>query len=318
MGLLEDFGAWVAFQLLSLGPGSQLGEAVNFFVYDSVKVLLLLAAMVFIVGVVRTYVTPQKVKRWLGGKREGAGNVLAALLGVPTPFCSCSAVPLFIGFVESGIPLGITFSFLIASPMVNEVAIALLLGLVGWEVTVLYIGSGLAIAVVAGILIGRMNLENEVEDFVYEIRSRKIKEKKTTSGERIDFAKNEVKTIMRKVSLYVLIGIGIGAFIHGYVPIGFLAEIAGKDSLLAVPVSVMIGIPLYSNAAGTIPIVQALMDKGMALGTALAFMMSVTALSLPEMVILRKVLKPKLIGIFVGIMFVSIVLVGLLFNAVIG
>lgn len=318
MGLLEDFGAWVAFQLLNLEPGSALGEAVNFFVYDSLKVLLLLAAMVFLVGLVRTYVTPQRVKKWLGGRKEGVGNVLAALLGVPTPFCSCSAVPLFIGFVESGVPLGITFSFLISSPMVNEVAIALLLGLVGWEITVLYIVSGLAIAVVAGIAIGRMKLENEVEDFVYEIRSKEVKEKQMTARERIAFAKNEVKTIMKKVSLYVLLAIGVGAFIHGYVPVGFLAEIAGKNSFLAVPVAVMIGIPLYSNAAGTIPVVQALMAKGMALGTALAFMMSVTALSFPEMIILRKVLKPKLVAIFVGILFVSIVLVGLLFNAVIG
>jgi len=318
MGLLEDFGAWVAFQLLNLEPGSALGEAVNFFVYDSLKVLLLLAAMVFLVGLMRTYVTPQRVKKWLGGRKEGVGNVLAALLGVPTPFCSCSAVPLFIGFVESGVPLGITFSFLISSPMVNEVAIALLLGLVGWEITVLYIVSGLAIAVVAGIAIGRMKLENEVEDFVYEIRSKEVKEKQMTARERIAFAKNEVKTIMKKVSLYVLLAIGVGAFIHGYVPVGFLAEIAGKNSFLAVPVAVMIGIPLYSNAAGTIPVVQALMAKGMALGTALAFMMSVTALSFPEMIILRKVLKPKLVAIFVGILFVSIVLVGLLFNAVIG
>jgi len=317
MGLLEDFGAWVAFQFLKLEPGSALGEAVNFFVYDSVKVLLLLAAMVFLVGLVRTYVTPQRVKKWLGGKKEGVGNVLAALLGVPTPFCSCSAVPLFIGFVESGVPLGVTFSFLISSPMVNEVAIALLLGLVGWEITALYIVSGLTIAVVAGIAIGRMKLENEVEDFVYEIRSKEVKEKQMTARERIDFAKNEVKTIMKKVSLYVILAIGVGAFIHGYVPVGFLAEIAGKDSLFAVPLAVMIGIPLYSNAAGTIPIVQALLSKGMALGTALAFMMSVTALSFPEMIILRKVLKPKLIAVLVGILFASIVLVGLLFNAII-
>ncbi|MGB9591103.1 MAG: permease [Candidatus Micrarchaeia archaeon] len=316
--MLEDFGAWVAFQLLKLEPGSQLGEAVNFFVYDSLKVLLLLVVMVFLVGIIRTYVTPQKVKKWLGGKKEGAGNVLAALLGVPTPFCSCSAVPLFIGFVESGVPLGITFSFLISSPMVNEVAIALLLGLVGWQITGLYILSGLSVAVVAGILIGRMNLEKEVEDFVYEIRSKEIKEKQMTLNERIEFAKNEVKIIMKKVSPYVLIAIGVGAFIHGYVPVGFLAEIAGKDNPLAVPIAVMIGIPLYSNAAGTIPIVQALMSKGMAVGTALAFMMSVTALSFPEMLVLRRVLKPKLIAIFVGILFVAIMLVGLLFNAIIG
>lgn len=259
------------------------------------------------------------MRKWLGGKSEGIGNVLAALLGIPTPFCSCSAVPIFIGFVESGVPLGVTFSFLISSPMVNEVAVALLLGLFGWQVTALYIASGFTIAVIAGIIIGRMHMEKEVEDFVYEIKLKESgeKDRRVTWSERIEFAKTEVKDIMQRVSLYVLAAIGVGAFIHSYVPVNFLLGVAGRGNFLAVPIAVLIGIPLYSNAAGMIPIVQALISKGMAIGTALAFMMSVTALSLPEMIILKKVLKPKLIALFIGVLFVSIVLTGLLFNAII-
>jgi uncharacterized membrane protein YraQ (UPF0718 family) len=320
MGLFDVLGGWVAFQLLKLSSNSQIGGAVQFFVSDSVEVLLLLAVMIFFVGLLRTYVTPKKVRKWLGGKSEGIGNILAALLGIPTPFCSCSAVPIFIGFVESGVPLGVTFSFLISSPMVNEVAIALLLGLFGWQITALYIASGFTIAVIAGVIIGRMHMEKEVEDFVYEIKLKESneKDKQMTWNERIEFAKTEVKDIMKRVGLYVLVAIGVGAFIHSYVPVNFLLGIAGRGNFLAVPVVVLIGIPLYSNAAGMIPIVQALISKGMALGTALAFMMSVTALSLPEMIILKKVLKPKLIALFIGVLFVSIVLTGLFFNAVIG
>jgi len=319
MGLFDGLGGWVAFQLLKLSSNSQIGSAVQFFVSDSVEVLLLLAVMIFFVGLLRTYVTPKKVRKWLGGKSEGIGNVLAALLGIPTPFCSCSAVPIFIGFVESGVPLGVTFSFLISSPMVNEVAVALLLGLFGWQVTALYIASGFTIAVIAGIIIGRMHMEKEVEDFVYEIKLKESgeKDRRVTWSERIEFAKTEVKDIMQRVSLYVLAAIGVGAFIHSYVPVNFLLGVAGRGNFLAVPIAVLIGIPLYSNAAGMIPIVQALISKGMAIGTALAFMMSVTALSLPEMIILKKVLKPKLIALFIGVLFVSIVLTGLLFNAII-
>ncbi|MBI4053124.1 MAG: permease [Candidatus Diapherotrites archaeon] len=295
--------------------GSAPAEALRFFVYDSVKVVLLLAFMVFLVSIVRTFITRERIRKWLGGRREGIGNVLAALLGVPTPFCSCSAVPIFIGFVESGIPLGITFSFLVSAPMVNEVAIALLLGLFGWKIALLYVLSGLFVAVVSGIVIGRLGLENQIEPEVFE--TARIRDKKMPSGwnARLSFARRETARITFKVVPFAILGIAAGALIHGFVPVDFLAGIAGKDSMLAVPVAVLVGIPLYSNAAGTVPIVQALMGKGMALGTALAFMMSVTALSFPELVILRRVLKPKLLAAFVAILFVSFVLTGILFNA---
>ena len=316
MDPLESLAQWFVFQVLGLTQGSQIGDAAAFFFYDVPKVLILLAFMVFLVSVLRTFVTPQRIKKWLGGRGGGVGNVLAALLGVPTPFCSCSAVPLFIGLVESGVPLGVTFSFLISSPMVNEIAAALLFGLFGWKITAIYILSGLTVAIVAGIVIGRSNLESEVEDFVYKIHSSEVLDKSMEWKERVSFAKSQTADIVKKVTPYIIIGIGIGALIHGYAPTDFLAGIAGENSPLAVPVAVLIGVPLYSNAAGTIPIVQALMAKGMALGTALAFMMSVTALSLPEMIILRRVLKPKLIAIFAGILAVSFILVGLLFNAV--
>lgn len=316
MDPLESFAYWLIFEMLQLQQGTPLGEAASFFVYDTLKVFILLLSVIFLVSILRTFITPPKIKKLLGKKREGMGNVLAALLGIPTPFCSCSAVPLFIGFVESGVSLGITFSFLISAPIVNEVAIALLFGLFGWETTLLYVLSGLLIAVAGGILIGRMNLEKEVEGFVYEVRSKELKEASMGWNGRISFAKSQALDITRKVGLYILLGVGIGAFIHGYVPEDFLAGIAGSDNPLAVPIAVIMGAPLYSNAAGTIPIVNALMEKGMALGTALAFMMSVTALSLPEMVILRKVLKPKLIAIFVAILAISIILTGLLFNLI--
>lgn len=313
---MEDFAGWIVFSVLGMNQGDMLAESLNFFIYDTIKVFLLLAAMTFLVGIIRTFVTPDRVRKWLGGRKEGVGNVLAALLGVPTPFCSCSAVPLFIGFVEAGVPLGVTFSFLISAPLVNEVALALLFGLFGWEVALLYAGTGLLIAVFAGILIGRLGLEKEVEGFVYELKAGKINEMRMDWAERVEFAKNQMFSIVRKVGPFIVLGVGFGALIHGFVPVGFLAEIAGKDNPLAVPIAVLIGVPLYSNAAGTIPIVQALMAKGMAMGTALALMMSITALSLPEMVILRKVLKPKLIAIFAGILAVSFVIVGLLFNMV--
>ncbi len=315
--MLEEFAGWMVYSIWGMGEG-HLSEALEFFIADVIKVFLLLAIMTFLVGIVRTFVTPARVRKWLGGRKEGVGNVLAALLGVPTPFCSCSAVPLFIGFVEAGVPLGVTFSFLISAPLVNEVALALLFGLFGWEVALLYAGTGLVIAVFAGILIGRLGLEKEVEGFVYESTLGKVKEKKFTWAERVEFAKCQMFNIVRKVGPFIILGVGLGALIHGFVPVGFLAEIAGKNNPLAVPIAVLIGVPLYSNAAGTIPIVQALMAKGMGMGTALALMMSITGLSLPEMVILRKVLKPKLIAIFAGVLAVSFVLVGLLFNALVG
>ncbi len=316
MDIFEQFASWLINGAMGIAAGSRLSDVAVYFVADITKIFILLGVMIFLVSVLRTFITPQKVKKWLGGRKEGIGNVLAALLGVPTPFCSCSAVPLFIGFVEAGVPLGVTFSFLVSAPLVNEVAAALLLGLFGWKIAALYIGTGLFIAIFAGIAIGRMNMEGEVEDFVYEIRSKQLKENKMTWNGRIDFAKSETVDITKRVAPYLVLGVVLGAFIHGFVPVGFLVGIAGPGNPLAVPVAVLIGVPLYSNAAGTIPIVQALMAKGMALGTALAFMMSVTGLSLPEMIILRKVLKPKLLALFALILAVSFVVVGLLFNAI--
>jgi len=316
--LLQVFADWVVYSVMGLVQGTPLGSSVNFFVYDSIKVTLMLAVIVFLVAIVRSYVTPQKVKRWVGGKKEGAGNVLAAVLGIPTPFCSCSAVPLFIGFVESGVPLGITFSFLIASPLINEVAAAMLLAMFGWQIAAMYILSGLVIAIIAGVVIGRLSLEGEVEDFVYKIKFKELAEGTMTWRQRIDFGISESKCITLKVLPYILIGIGIGAVIHGYAPADFLVNIAGPNNPLAVPLAVLIGIPLYSNAAGMIPIMEVLTSKGMAMGTALAFMMAVIGLSLPEMIILRKVIKIKLLVIFAGILFISFTLTGYLFNAIIG
>ncbi|MFA6064728.1 MAG: permease [archaeon] len=302
---------------LYIPKDSAWNSALSFFIYDSIKVMVLLLVVVFLVSVLRTFITQKKVKALLAGKREGVGNLLAALLGIPTPFCSCSAVPLFIGFLESGIPLGVTFSFLIASPMINEVAIALLFGLFGWQITLVYIFSGLVVAVVSGIVIGRLHLEDQVEEFVLKQKKRKSAFERASWSERFVFGFDETKRIFSKVWMFIILGIALGAFIHGFVPVDFLASIAGKENLLAVPIAVLIGVPLYSNAAGTIPIVQALMAKGVSLGTALAFMMSVTALSLPELIILRRVLKPKLLIIFVLILAVSITVTGLIFNLLI-
>ncbi|TDA69890.1 MAG: permease [Clostridia bacterium] len=312
---------WVAdtvvYRLLGLLPGTHLADALHFFIYDTLKILFMLAVIIFIVSLIRSFFPPEKTRVLLSRRHQYVGNILAALLGIVTPFCSCSAVPVFIGFVESGVPLGVTFSFLISSPMVNEVAIVLLWGMFGWKIALLYIATGVTVAIIGGLVIGRLHLEGEVEDFVYQL---KVGESAATAEltwhDRVDYAWNYVRDILRRVWLFVVIGIAIGGFIHGYAPQDFLVRYAGPGNLFAVPVVVAIGVPLYSNAAGTIPIVQALMEKGMAVGTVLAFMMAVTALSLPEMIILRRVLKPKLIGIFVGIMTVTIIFIGYLFNAV--
>ena len=315
---LQLFADWLTYTILGLVQGTPLASSVNFFIYDAIKVTLMLAVIVFGVAVIRSYITPQKVKKWVAGRTEGAGNVLAALLGIPTPFCSCSAVPLFIGFVESGVPLGITFSFLIASPLINEVAAAMLLAMFGWEIALIYIVSGLIIAIIAGIIIGRLHLENEVEDFVWKCKLYDEAEKPMTWKDRVDFGISESKSITLTVLPYIILGIAVGAVIHGYAPADFLVNIAGPDNPLAVPVAVLIGIPLYSNAAGMIPIMEVLTAKGMAMGTALAFMMAVIGLSLPEMIILRKVIKVRLLAIFAGILFVAFVLTGYLFNAILG
>jgi uncharacterized membrane protein YraQ (UPF0718 family) len=315
---LQFFADWVTYTLMELVKTSPLGSSVNFFIYDSIKVTLLLAVIVFCVAIIRSFITPQKVKKWVAGRTEGVGNFVAAVLGIPTPFCSCSAVPLFIGFVESGVPLGITFSFLVASPLINEVAAAMLLAMFGWQIALIYIVSGLIIAIIAGIIIGRLHLESEVEEFVWKCKIHDHAEKPMTWKDRIDFGIRESKIITLKVLPYIIIGIAIGAVIHGYAPADFLVNIAGPDNPLAVPIAVLIGIPLYSNAAGMIPIMEVLTAKGMAMGTALAFMMAVIGLSLPEMIILRKVIKIKLLVIFAGILFVSFTLTGYLFNAILG
>jgi uncharacterized protein len=297
---------------------SRLGDALQFFFYDAPKVLLLLTGVVFAMGMVNSYFTPERTRALLAGRTEGAANVMAASLGIVTPFCSCSAVPLFIGFVQAGVPLGVTFSFLISAPMVNEVALALLFGLFGWKIALLYVGLGLAVAIVSGWIIGRLRMERFLEDWVRDMpRVNAVAGSDVVAfGARIDAGFASVRTIVGKVWPYVLAGIAIGAGIHGWVPEDFMAGIMGKDAWWSVPLAVAIGVPMYSNAAGIIPIVQALLAKGAALGTVLAFMMSVIALSLPEMVILRKVLKPRLIATFVGVVAGGILVVGYLFNAV--
>ncbi len=315
---LEPLAKWVTYRLFSMAAGSRLASAVEFFVHEAPKVLMLLAVVVFGVGIVRSFFTPERTRRILAGKRETAGNVLASLLGVVTPFCSCSAVPLFIGFVTTGIPLGVTFSFLISAPMVNEVALVLLFGLFGWKVAALYLGTGLAIAMAAGWVIGRLKLERWVEGWVYRtpVGTDAARDEAMTWGERVRAGREAVADIVGKVWPYVLGGIAVGAGIHGYVPQDFMASIMGRGAWWSVPLAVIVGVPMYSNAAGIIPIVQALLGKGAALGTVLAFMMSVIGLSLPEMIILRKVLKVPLIATFAGIVALGILVVGYVFNLV--
>ncbi|MEI6603063.1 MAG: permease [Clostridia bacterium] len=297
----------------------EFAGSIQFFFYDTMKIFLMLIVIIFIVSIIRSFFPPERTKRLLGeGKRRGfLGNIAASLLGVVTPFCSCSAVPVFIGFVEAGVPLGVTFSFLIASPMVNEVAIIMLWGLFGWEITLLYIATGLLIAIFAGLLIGKLKMERFVEGYVYEMKMGSLEIEKPTWQERLKDAWRYVLEILKKIWIYVLVGIAIGAVMHGWAPAGILAQYAGRDNPFAVFVAVLIGIPLYSNAAGTIPIVSELTRLGMPIGTALAFMMSVTALSLPELILLRRVLKPRLLAVFVGVMAVSIVIIGYIFNFVI-
>jgi uncharacterized membrane protein YraQ (UPF0718 family) len=304
--------------LLPVDRETRLGSALQFFFYDTPKVLLLLTGIVFVMGMVNSYFTPQRTRALLAGRREGAGNVLAASLGVVTPFCSCSAVPLFIGFVQAGIPLGVTFSFLIAAPMVNEVALTLLFGLFGWRIALLYLGLGLSVAIVAGWVTGQLKMERHLEDWVRRIPHLRVSVHDRPLGlsERIATGFASVRQIVGKVWLYIVVGIAIGAAIHGYAPEALLASFMGREAWWAVPLAVLIGVPMYANAAGVIPVVQALLAKGAALGTVLAFMMSVIALSLPEMVILRKVLKPTLIVTFIGVVSAGILVVGYVFNAV--
>jgi uncharacterized membrane protein YraQ (UPF0718 family) len=303
---------------LGLQKGTHLTETLRFFIFEVPKVLMLLILIIFFVGIIRTYFTPEKTRKALEGKSLFTGNVMAALLGIVTPFCSCSAIPLFLGFVEAGVPLGVTFSFLVAAPMINEVAVILLFGLFGFKVAFIYIGTGLVIAIVAGWIIGKLKLEHQVESWVYNIKAGVSDNpaNKISWNDRIQSGYDAIIEIVGKVWIYIVIGIAVGAAVHGYVPEKFMAQLMGQSTWYSVPLSVLIGVPLYSNAAGIIPIVSVLIEKGVPLGTALAFMMSVIGLSLPEMIILKKVLKLPLILTFVGIVSTGILIVGYLFNFV--
>jgi uncharacterized protein len=313
---LSDFAEWLV-SLFGLTRQTHFGEALHFFFYDTPKVLLLLTGIVFIMGIIQTFFAPERTRAMLSGKREGVGNVLAASLGIVTPFCSCSAVPLFIGFLSAGVPLGVTFSFLISAPMVNEVALVLLFGMFGWKVAVLYLGLGLLVAIVAGLVIGKLKMERYLEDWVQKILGGQAADhggEQISWLERFEAGGAHVKEIVGKVWPYILAGIALGAGIHGYVPEDFMVSFMGKDVWWAVPAAVVLGVPMYTNAAGIIPIVEALIGKGAALGTVLAFMMAVIALSAPEMIILRKALKPTLIATFAGVVATGILLVGYVFN----
>lgn len=309
---------WLTYSILGIIPETFLASAVNFFIFDTIKILLLLFVIIFAVSLIRSFLPPEKIRAILSHEKKYVGNILASLLGIITPFCSCSAVPLFLGFVQAGVPLGTTFSFLVASPMINEVALVLLLGMFGWKIALLYVVSGLAIAIFAGMLIEKMEVKSLVEEFAFNANGKNLNLPELSWKERLQYAKTYTLDIVKKVWLYVVIGVGIGAWIHGYVPADFLAEYAGSDKWYAVPLAVAIGIPLYSNAAGVIPLVGVLTEKGVAMGTALAFMMAVTALSIPEFLILKKVMKIKLIIIFASIVGLGIIFTGYLFNAVLG
>ncbi|MGC9152063.1 MAG: permease [Microbacter sp.] len=313
---LQPMTDWVVDTLLGMTKGAKLTETIRFFIFEYPKVMLLLLLIIFFVGIIRTFFTPERTRKALEGRRTFTGNVMASMLGIVTPFCSCSAIPLFLGFVETGVPLGVTFSFLIASPMINEVAVILLYGLFGLKTALIYISTGLAIAMIAGYIIGILKLEKWVEPWVFEVHSEQqtTEEQKISLALRVQIGWGAVKEIVGKVWLYVAVGIAIGAGAHGYVPQGFMVSLMGNSTWYSVPLSVLIGIPLYSNAAGIVPIVSVLIEKGAALGTSLAFMMSVIALSLPEMIILRKVLKLPLIVTFIGVVGVGIMIVGYLFN----
>jgi len=309
---------WLTFSVLALNPKSLLADTVSYFIFDTIKIIILLLVIIFIVSFIRTYLPPEKVRSFLAKKNRLTGHILASLLGIVTPFCSCSAVPLFLGFVEAGVPLGVTFSFLVASPMINEVALVLLFGLFGWKIALIYIISGLLIAIISGLIIGRLKVEYLLADFVGQ--NNKISNSgpvsKIGTAERLRYSRDYAFGIIKKVWLYIVIGVAIGAWIHGYVPADFLANYAGADKWYAVPLATLIGIPLYSNTAGVIPLISALTEKGVALGTALAFMMAVTALSLPEFMILKRVMKTKLIIIFATVVGLGIMLTGYLFNII--
>jgi uncharacterized membrane protein YraQ (UPF0718 family) len=317
--LNAPFWDWLVYDLLDLSPQSRLGSGLHFFGYDLVKIVLLLVGIIFWVTVLRSYLSVGRTRALLGGRHEGVGNAMAAGLGVVTPFCSCSAVPAFIGFVAAGVPLGITMSFLIASPLINEVAIVLLLGMFGWPIATLYVVSGFVIATLAGWTIGRLRLERWVEPFVFETRLHGqvvVPGSRLSWEDRVAMGREEVATILRRIWPYLIVGIGVGAVLHGWAPEDLFARWAGPSNPFAPLVAVLVGVPLYSNAAGILPVVEVLVAKGVAIGTALAFMMSVVALSIPEIILLRRVLQPRLLATFVAVVATGIVLTGYLFNAI--
>lgn len=314
---VQLFADWLTYSIFGIAKETVLASAVNFFIFDTIKIFILLAVIIFVVSIIRSFLPPERIRTILSSEKKYFGNVLASLLGIITPFCTCSAIPLFLGFLEAGVPLGTTFSFLVASPMINEVALVLLFGIFGWKIALLYIVSGLAISILSGIAIGYLKVENLVEEFVFKSNQKgKLLLPSLTWNQRIDYAKNYTVGIIKKVWVYIVIGIGIGAWIHGYVPTDFLAQYASADKWYAVPLAVLVGIPLYSNAAGVIPLIGVLTEKGVAIGTSLAFMMAVTALSLPEFLILKKVMKVRLIITFASIVGLGIIFTGYLFNLV--
>ena len=315
---IQVFANWITYSVIGLTQETHLADAVNFIFYDTIKIFLLLIVMIYIVSYIRTYVNAQTTKDKLGGKKGIFYHIIASLIGVISPFCSCSSIPLFIGFIEAGVPLGITFSFLVTSPLVNEAAIAVLWATFGFKVMLIYLISGITIGVLSGMIIGWLKLEKLVEEYVYKIHvEHKLKQIKQTQKQRNEFAYFEVKSIIKKVWLYIIIGVSLGGFFHGFLPKELISNYLGKGNLFAVPLAVILGVPLYANVLGTIPIAESLISKGLPIGTALAFLMAVTALSLPEMIILKKVMKTKLIVIFVSIVTVAIIFTGYLFNIMI-
>ncbi|MBN1181731.1 MAG: permease [Bacteroidales bacterium] len=316
---LKSFADLLTDNVFRLKSGAHLTESIRFFVYEVPKVMLLLVLIIFFVGIIRSYFSPEKTRKALEGKSLFVGNVMASMLGIITPFCSCSAIPLFLGFVEAGIPIGVTFSFLIAAPMINEVALVLLVGLFGWKVALIYIFTGLSVAIIAGFILEKLKLQKYVAEWVYQIKSKQQFEttEKLNINDRLDAGLESVKEIVGKIWIYIIVGIAIGAGAHGFVPDAYLANALGAQNWYSVLLAIAVGIPLYSNAAGIIPIVSVLIEKGVSLGTALAFMMSVIGLSLPEIIILKKVLKWQLIAVFVGVVAVGIILVGFIFNYIV-
>lgn len=315
--MFEYIADTVVYQWLGFAKGDSLAEALHFFVYDTPKILTLLTVAIFVISIIRTYFPPEITRKYLSQRRTIIGNIFAAIIGIITPFCSCSAIPLFIGFIEAGVPLGVTFSFLISSPMVNEIALIMLWGMFGWKIAMIYLVSGVTIAIIGGYIIGKLNLEHLVEEYVYQIKAGAYEIQRPTFRERCLLAKEDTIDILKRITPYIVVAIAIGGFIHGYVPEDFLVKYAGRDNAFAVPLVVAIGIPLYNSASGMVPIIYALMEKGLPVGTSLAFMMAVSVMSFPEIIILRKVLKLKLIGIFAAILAVSIIFTGYLFNVII-